>query len=819
MVLVAPGRPGSCSLKSVGKSAWIMLWALLLAAPGWSQAQPAQGSRALEASHQDVPADVSGTEFIYDYKTDTIVVRGNALLTQGPTVLRADELHYARSSREARAYGHVKINDPECDITGSQAELGLDDETGRLLDGDVRLRGDNYHLEGKEITKLVGQHYLVHDGYFTTCGCEGTPSWSITADQMDVHLGGTGSATGARFDILGRPVLELPYAIFPADSERSSGLLSPRMGESGLRGFQYFQPLYLAINKSSDATLALDVESKQRVGFLGEYRALSGEDDYFRLTGGYMDESINSNRAGDVVDDQITDPHIPLDRYEIIADTREHLTPDLAAYGDTVSVSDSLYLRDMNVWTLSRGYGSDFGTTRDALSHFGLLQSFGDSFLRLQGTWNEDLIQDQQFALQTLPELLFSGRRDLGGGLAYSDYDLQAVNFWRETGVSGTRFDLNPRITVPARIGDYLTGFATLGARETVYDSSGHNLGVTPVGTDRLDYNNSVTVGGLNEGGLRTRELLYGSAGISSELERIYDLNWSSIEKLKNTIEPMATYSFVPNVAQGSLPLYDEVDRVNPRSLVTYGVMSRFFIKMQPRAVQAQEGGDHVAEDQDDEDSSGLEEAGGNANGDLVREVASVSLLQAYDLSQQVGPDGSHGSDLDLNASLFPTSLASFGSAVGYNPQSGKITAANVNLTARPPWGTSQSPLYMGRAAEGPFLQVMYNFVNGTAPSNTFEARAYYELFDRIGAFYAPLYDIQAGKMLSAEYGLRLKSTCNCWAVDLGVTQTTNPNELQFQFELTLGGLGTLGENPFGRNPFRNYYGGSSGVLPTLSPQ
>ena len=772
-----------------------------------------QGLRALEVSHQNVPADVSGTELVYDYKTDTIVVRGNALLTQGPTVLSADELDYARSRREARAYGHVKINDPECIITGSQAELGLDDETGRLLDGDVRLRGDNYHLEGKEIIKLVGQHYLVHDGYFTTCGCEGTPSWSISADQMDAHLGGTGSATGARFNILGYPVLKLPYAIFPADTDRSSGLLTPRMGESGLRGFQYFQPLYLAINKSSDATLALDVESKQRVGFLGEYRALSGEDDYFRFTGSYMDESINSNRAGDVVDEQIADPHIPLDRYEIIANTREHLTPDLAAYGETVTVSDSLYLRDMNVWTLSRGYGGNFGTTRDAVSHFGLLQSFEDSFLRLQGTWNEDLIQDQQFALQTLPELLFSGRRDLDGGLAYSDYDLQAVNFWRSIGVSGTRFDLNPRITVPARIGDYLTGFATLGARETVYDSSGHNLGVTPVGTDGLSYNNSVTVGGLNEGGLRTRELLYGSAGISSELERIYDLNWSSIEKLKNTIEPVATYSFVPNVSQGSLPIFDEVDRVNPRSLITYGVMSRFFIKMQPRAAQAQEGGDHDAGDQDDEDSSGF-----GGSGEAVREVASVSLLQAYDLSHQVTTQGSHMSDLDLDASLFPTSLASFGSGVGYNPQSGKITAANVNLTARPPWA-AQPSLYMGRAAEGPFLQIMYNFVNGTAPSHTFEARVYYELFDRIGAYYDPLYDIAAGKMLSAEYGLRLKSTCNCWALDFGITNTTNPNELQFQFELTLGGLGSFGQNPFGRNPFHNYYGGSSGILPAASPQ
>ncbi|MFI5352592.1 MAG: LPS-assembly protein LptD [Candidatus Binatales bacterium] len=799
-----------------------MIWAavcplLILAAPVSLRAQNAQGFRALGVSHQGVPAYVSGTEFVYDYKTDTIVARGDAILTQGPTVIRADELDYTRNRREARAYGHVNIKDPEMLITASQAELNLDDETGRLLDGDVRLSGDNYHLVGKEITKLFGQHYQVRQGSFTTCGCEGTPSWRITADQIDAHIGGTGTVSGAHLDILGYPVLPLPYAVFPADSERSSGLLAPRIGESGLRGFQYFQPYYLAIDKSSDATLAFDVESKERVGFLGEYRLMNGQDDYFRLTGGYMDESINGNPAGDVVDDQISDQHVPLDRYEIIANTRQHLTPDLTAYGDTVTVSDSLYLRDMNVWTLSRGYGGNFGVTRDAISHFGLLDSFDDGFLRLDGIWNEDLIQDQQFTLQTLPELLLSGRQDLGGGFAYSDYDLQAVDFWRQTGVRGTRFDFNPRVTVPWRISDYLAGFATLGGRETVYDTSGHEVEVTPVGTDGLSYNNSLALGGLNPGGLRTRELLYGSAGVSSEIEKIYDLNWGSIEKLKHTIEPVATYSFVPKVAQGSLPLYDETDRVNARSLVSYGVVSRFFVKMSPEASPAQPGANRSEDDLDD-DSSEIEEVSGNGNGEWVREVGNLSLLQAYDLTHTITSAGSHMSDLDLGATLFPTSIASFGSGVGYNPQSERITGANVNLTLRPPWVATQQSLYMGRAATGPFLEIAYNFVGGNAASQAFSARVYYELFDRIGVYYAPLYDIAGGKLLSAEYGLRIKSKCNCWALDFGVSDTTNPNELGYQFELTLGGLGSIGQNPFGRNPFRNYYGGTSSVLPSVSP-
>jgi hypothetical protein len=70
--------------------------------------------------------------------------------------------------------------------------------------------------------------------------------------------------------------------------------------------------------------------------------------------------------------------------------------------------------------------------------------------------------------------------------------------------------------------------------------------------------------------------------------------------------------------------------------------------------------------------------------------------------------------------------------------------------------------------------------------------------------------------MLSTEYGVRLKSPCDCWAADLGITNSTNPNEVQIQFQLTLGGLGSVGRSPFGRNPFqtRGLVGSPTGVLP-----
>jgi hypothetical protein len=79
-----------------------------------------------------------------------------------------------------------------------------------------------------------------------------------------------------------------------------------------------------------------------------------------------------------------------------------------------------------------------------------------------------------------------------------------------------------------------------------------------------------------------------------------------------------------------------------------------------------------------------------------------------------------------------------------------------------------------------------------------------------MGLYFAPSYDLVRDKLISAEYGIRLKSPCDCWAFDIGITKTINPSETQYQFQLTLGGLGSVGQSPFSRNPFQQ----RTGVLP-----
>ncbi len=776
----------------------------------------------IQSTHESGPVNITGQTFQYDYKTDSFVVIGNAVVNQNQTTLTADQADFLRRDRVLYAKGKVHIVDPLGEIHADEGTLNLNDESMLLTNATVTDRDKNYLLKGRQIQKLPGQNYKVLHGFFTTCGCDpDNPDWSIQGDDMNVHVGTSGSAHNAHFDVLGYPIAYFPYFVFPANTDRSSGLLGPRVGISGFRGFQLVQPWYWAINKSSDATVALDLETNLRVGGLGEYRLITGEGDYFVIDGAFYNEGLRSqdSRIEDVVDTQLADTHIPLDRYDVIGMMRQSLAPDLVMYGDGLTVSDSLTLRELNVWTLSRtvqpgiDYPLAFNEMRTAISDWGLLYTYGNGFARMQGTWNQDLIQPQEFAMQTLPDLLLSGRQELLNGLAYADYDVQGDYFWRDQGQQGLRLDLDPSLTIPMRLGEYLYGFGKVGVHETLYDVSGDTIAVTPVGTGGRIWNNGLSLGPLGDGGFLHRELPYVSTGLASEIERIFDINALGFTKLKNTIEPFITYAYVPSVNQGDYPLFDQIDRVEPRSLFTWGVTTRLFARLNP---------EYALDLGQNQQPSGYDQGTSTfmpfrpetySSGASSVEILQLSLLQAYDVTHAVAKGASRFSDLELSATAFPTNVWSLTAVTGYSPETAGIQNASITFDVQPWWVNNNPKLFMGRSETGSFFELSYDYVApgpdtkqqgiNASLSEFLSGRLYYGLFDRMGFYFAPSYDLVKDKLISSEYGIRFKSPCDCWSFDVGITKTINPSETQYQFQLTLGGLGSVGQSPFGKNPFQ----------------
>lgn len=775
-----------------------------------------QQLEVLRPEHQpnSAPVFVRGNVLTYDRKSDTYTAKGAAKLTQGTTTITADTISLQHRYR-GYAEGHVHLVDPATDVRASKAWVNLDTETARLIDARVSALSNSYYITAKEFRKLPEQQYQASDATLTTCTCDReSPDWSIQTKQLTVHLGGTATLHGAYFDVLGHPLLPLPFAEFDTNSERRSGFLSPRYGESSLNGLEYEQPYFIDINRSEDVTAQADVQTSTRIGGQLEYRLTNSPEDYISVTGSYFNESIRSqqSRLSDLIDSQIANPTIPVNRWGLVGVMQEYLAPGLFAYSNATSGSDSLFFREINPVALSPDYGWNSGgwqTARTAASNIGLVREFNNSYLQLAGNYNQDMIQPQQFDLQALPRLMWTGFQTLDGGAAYLDYNASAVDYWREEGTHGLRLDVDPQLTVPWMWSRFLDGWVTVGADGAAYDVSGHQVNVIPVGTSGLIYNNGLALGQLAPGGMMARVVPDANVGLRSALVGHYNLSILGVSRIETLTQPFVQYFYVPVVGQNQFPLFDSVDRIEPRSMFDYGVSLRIF---------GQAGGTGEASGLGRRAMAMLGPSFTNASGNVTAELLRVSLEQIYDTSYAIAPNGSHLSDLTLQAWLFPTSVATGGATLDWSPRvnSGAgLDAITFSLAIQPP-GQSLPSIYTGRALEGSFLQLSYSYAAPTAvllaatpqanASNSISSvsmQSYMGLFNRLGLFFAPQYDFSTTQLLASIVGIRIKSACDCWFADFAMDNTYYPSDTAYTFQITLGGLGSLGGSPFGYNPFQ----------------
>src|SRR5208282_3029258 len=187
------------------------------------------------------------------------------------------------------------------------------------------------------------------------------------------------------------------------------------------------------------------------------------------------------------------------------------------------------------------------------------------------------------------------------------------------------------------------------------------NLNIIPVGTtlapftqptcaggggQQLVFNNCDALSSFTAEGKSARIVPYAKVGISTVLDRVYDVEWKSIEKLKNTIEPFANYYYVPNIYQGNMPLFDSFDRLNSRSLFSYGVTTRLFAKTSSLPPEETTTDATPTDELSDADSAvgplseepitpdSLVPHGGNIvrDGERSMQIGSLTIQQAYDI-------------------------------------------------------------------------------------------------------------------------------------------------------------------------------------------
>lgn len=713
---------------------------------------------AQERNHDREPVQVKANRLTYESTSDTVTASGDVVVTKGDTTVTAKTITVNRRANTVEARGDVVVDDPRGRIEAEALWLEMDDETGTIANGTVYLPRNQYTLTGKTLQKSYGQTYHIADGAFTTCRCEDLQraDWSIGAERVDVNLRGRGEFARGVLRVRGVPVLYLPYGIIPVRSERQSGFLFPRYGVSNKRGFQWQQPFYWAITKSHDLTITADMETAARVGVLGEYRYAPSVNTEGELLASYFNEQIRGPAT-------IT---TPVNRWSVTGIHRQRFASDLHFYSDLFFVSDDLFLREINVPFYPGGLDADsreLRARRFTDSHGGVVKTWDRALLRAQASYYQDLIDDQDLAFQVLPRVQWRGHRFLWKNRLEAGMAVEGVHFYRNRGYAGQRFDLAPSLSLPFRLGRYAFGSFTAVGHETIYHLTARDVGGLPLPeSDRLRSS-------------RTREVGQLQAQIGTRFSRIFEVGWGRLLRLQHVVEPEVSYLYIPFVEQNDLPLYDALDRVNRRNLLVYGVSNRLLGKFTTRPL----------------DGEAPERAATE-----VRELARLTLFQAYDPTRQLSKGERHLSDLDISARLTPVPYVTFAADTTYDVDRGDMVAARFGLFLRDPRPLPATPPLLQHLQRHTTVGISYVTITDRILKE-FDASIIFRLNERFSTAYVGRYDVNAGSFIGNRYFLRYISAQQCWYIDFGVIEKVNPNEFEFRFLFTLVGLSSAGRTAF----------------------
>ena len=712
---------------------------------------------------------VDAESLTYERETNTLLARGGVTLTRGDTTLTADEVRYDRTNAVAEARGHVVITDPEANIDGDFAHLNLDDESGWVEAGTAELKPSNYTLTGERIEKRGGPLYAASHGVFTTCRCGGLekPSWSIAGASTDITLEGTGVVRHATFRVKDVPVLYFPYFLFPAKTDRASGFLFPRLANSNRRGFQYEQPFYWAINKSSDATVAVDLETAARVGVIGEYRYLLSRTARGNFTVAYYNEQIRGRPSGTVAPNG-GQPDTPENRFALSGQHRQPFYGGSQLYLRLFAISDDTFLKEINTFAFSTRRDLQLRSSRFTTSRAGIIKTWDNGLAWFENAYYQDLIDPQPLALQKLPRLEAEHSMPLLGDLLVGRVEGQAIDYQRERGYAGLRGDLGPEVFLPFHLGRALNGSLTGRLRETAYHLTDTEQVAFVVPTSGVGSHFRAAPELPRLDGDRSRELAEVSGRTGTEFARVFDFHHFGFEKLRHTIEPELRYLFVPTAGRpifdvplpscaSLLPvarrrpgdncdatlfsegfLFDERDAINRRNFFSYGISTRLLA----RAPNAAEAAAHEAQRQAttmpvggarqpvevETLAQGLPAAAvpdfvgppappsatapAEAAPPAPRELARASIVHGYDVSRPIAGT-SHASDTDLGLRLTPVDYLGLSYNATVNLEGSSIRGQAVGLFLREPWWTA--PTLVRNYQTATTVGVSYRVVESSA--------------------------------------------------------------------------------------------------------
>jgi len=660
-----------------------------------------------------MPVKVNADKLDYDRANDVYTAVGNVKIEQEGMLLYADRIVLNNKTGEAVAEGKAFLNQKGDVLSADRITVNINTGAARIEKGDLFLEKDNYHLKGERIERDSETVYRIENGTFSTCD---KGEWYLKADRIDVDLDRYATANGVSFNMAGLPVLYTPYLLFPV--RRQSGLLMPELGFSSSEGFLMKNSVFWAISDYQDMTFTSDYRSRHGHGMGLEYRYVNSRDSEGLVYYNYFDTF-----------------HSTATRWEFHLQHDEEIAEDLSMRADIKLVSDEFYYRDLERKLALRSL-----PYLDSNAFY--VERWDTASLYLLGQYSVNLTQSNKDTPQKLPELRYSIFQEKIAGPLHVSLDGSAVNFTVSEGGGVRRVDIGPQLT--AAFGGSGLGFTPRAGVRTTYYSAG--TGTTGSA-------------GAYDGEPVSRTYSFVGADLNARISRVYGQDGESgIGRIRHTIEPTLTYSYIPQVedldpATGlpKIRQFDAVDTVEKQNRITAVLTNRL--------------------------TAHYKDAAGFRTYDMM--VFRVS--QSYELRSAQSFSSTH-SRSEITGELFwRTPKLLNASANGtFNTYTNSLTSSNLSV---------------GVVQEGMNFDLTHRYLRATPPGQVPGNLRTEFLIGAAGFtvehwhFSTQLWrDMETRTTTQQEYGAHYAS--QCWGY--GLSYVKRPGETQYLMTLELKGLGDM---------------------------
>ncbi|HYG55184.1 MAG TPA: LPS assembly protein LptD, partial [Burkholderiales bacterium] len=364
-----------------------------------------------------------------------VTARGAAEIRRDDVTIFGEVLRYNRESGQAQGEGGVRLQRGVDRFFGPRLQYNTLDDTGvfespqYLIQGDLPARGGAERLEFRGTDK-----YWMRDARYTTCQ-PGRDDWVLQASELDLdYEAEEGYAKHPRLRFFDTTIVAFPFASFPLNNRRKSGILTPYYAHTTTRGLELGVPYYWNIDPQYDATITPVYMAKRGAQLKNEFRYLdrpyAGE-----LKFEYMPEDREFGR----------------NRYGVTLQHAHTFAPNLVAQVDYNRVSDHRYfidlasqVRQVSIANLQQDahitYSGNFAGTVNYSTQLRVhrFQTLQDPLAPITPPYHRE------------PQVTFNASQLDIGGLVDAHVPAEYVRFVHPSLVDGSRLLANPTLTLPA---------------------------------------------------------------------------------------------------------------------------------------------------------------------------------------------------------------------------------------------------------------------------------------------------------------------------------------------------------------------------------